>query len=216
MVDALNLPKQPKRMSRIDLEWWILFGIAVAGKSAKQTQEKMRVFLADLPNPKISGSATADKVMARLRETATPFERVNYLISQGKLLSQMRKHKLGKYKLFNQAFRSAIKLDLDTITVEALEKIPGIGPKTARMVAMYGFPDTCGDVAVLDTHILKWLRLRGYAAPKSTPQAGKRYLLLEQAFIAEAKKVGKTPAELDTEIWQAYAIKPGFTDSYEK
>jgi len=216
MVDALNLPKQPKRMSKTDLEWWILFGIAVAGKGAKQTQEKMRVFLSDIPNPRISGSTTSDTVMAEFRKTATPFERVRYLISEGKLLSQMRKHKLGKYKLFNKAFRSAIKLDLDTITVEALEQIPGIGPKTARMVAMYGFPDTCGDVAVLDTHILKWLRLKGYNAPKSTPQAGKKYLTLEQAFIAEAKKEGKTPAELDTEIWQAYAIKPGFTDSYEQ
>ncbi len=210
MVDALNLPKQPKRMSRNDLEWWILFGIAVAGKGAKQTQEKLRTFLDDMPHPRISGQVVG------WTPPESPFSRVRYLISEGKLLSQMRKHKLGKYKLFNKAFRAAINIDLRCITVLTLEEVPGIGPKTARMIAMYGFPDTAGEVAVLDTHILKWLKLRGYDAPKSTPPAGKRYHALERAFIVEAKKAGKSPAELDTEIWQAYAIKPGFTDSYEQ
>jgi thermostable 8-oxoguanine DNA glycosylase len=112
---------------------------------------------------------------------------------------------MGKYKLYNKAFRAAVNIDLDSISVESLEKVPGIGPKTARMTAMYGFPDTAGEVAVLDTHILKWLRLKGYDAPKSTPQAGKRYLQLEQAFIAEAKKRSMSSAELDTSVWKSYA-----------
>ena len=184
-VDPTNLPK---RMSRPQLEWWILFGICVAGKSAKGTEKKLKFFLS-LPG----------------LQDRNPFHIVNFMIATGNLHRCLKRAKLGKYKLFNKAFRAAVLIDLDNISVGSLEKVPGIGPKTARMTAMYGFPDTAGEVAVLDTHILKWLRLKGYAAPKSTPQAGRRYLQLEQAFIAEAKKAGKTPAELDTEIWQAYA-----------
>lgn len=199
-VDSYNIPK---RMTKVQLEWWILFGICVAGKSAKGTEKKLRAFLDDMPYPRISGSSVTEAAMEKFQTTATPFERIRYLISQGKLLSQMRKHKLGKYKLYRKAFPAAVQIDLDNVTVESLEKVPGIGPKTARMTILYYEPDA--SVVPLDTHVLKFLRTLGYAAPKSTPQSGRRYLELEQAFIAEAKKRGKTVRELDTEVWQSYA-----------
>jgi hypothetical protein len=192
-VDPHNLPK---RMNRQQLEWWIIFTICVAGKSAKQTREKLDAFLDDMPVPRVSGNQTPPNI-------PTPFGRVRYLLSEGKLLQRLKKHKMGKYKLFNKAFREAIKLDLDNITVESLLKVPGIGPKGSRMIILYYEPDA--SVVPLDTHILKQLRAWGYDAPKSTP-TGRRYLELEKAFIEEAKKRGKTVRELDTAVWNSYAI----------
>jgi hypothetical protein len=46
-VDSYNIPK--RMMTKIQLEWWILFGICVAGKGAKTTEKKLRAFLDDMP-----------------------------------------------------------------------------------------------------------------------------------------------------------------------
>ncbi len=187
-VDSYNIPK---RMTKVQLEWWILFGICVAGKSAKGTEKKLRAFLDDIRDT-MPGY-----------EGVSPFEIIKHAIYYRNLNYYLRKHKLGKYKLYRKAFPAAVSIDLDNVTVESLEKVPGIGPKTARMTILYYEPEA--NCVPLDTHVLKWLKLQGYAAPKSTPQSGRRYLELEQAFIAEAKKRGKTVRELDTEVWQSYA-----------
>lgn len=187
-MDPTNLPK---RMTKLQLEWWILFGICVAGKSAKGTEKKLTALL--------------DDMQSLMSETSSsPFTLVRTAIERGRLGHLLRKHKMGKYTLFNKAFRAAVQIDLDTITIQSLEKVPGIGPKTARMTILYYEPEV--DCVPLDTHILKWLKLHGYDAPKSTPQSGKRYLELEKAFIAEAKKRGKSVREFDTEVWQSYRI----------
>lgn len=163
----------------------------MAGKSAKQTEKKLTDLLNDIP-------ATPGCVASY-----APFARVQTAIRLRKLGHFLKKHKMGKYKLFNKAFRAAIKIDLDNITVESLMKVPGIGPKTARMTILYYEPGA--NVVPLDTHILKWLKAQGYNAPKSTP-TGRRYLELEKAFIAEARKRKMTVRALDTEVWKSYAI----------
>jgi hypothetical protein len=189
MVDAFNLPK---RMTKIQLEWWILFGICVAGKSARQTQDKLNAFL---------DAGTGCRWEGDCLESA--FARVRFFIKYKKLGWRLRHFRIGQYTRINKAFRAAVNLDLDNLTIEALEAVPGIGPKTARMTILYYEPNA--SVVPLDTHILKFLRSRGYDAPKSTPPAGGKYLLLEQAFIAEAKKQNMTVRDLDTQVWQQYA-----------
>jgi hypothetical protein len=179
-------------MTRPQLEWWILFGICVAGKSATQTQVKLDGLLAEM------------QVFLSVH-TLTPFGCVRWAIEGGQLGRLLRKHRMGKYKLFGKAFRAAINLDLNNISVKALEKVPGIGPKTARMTILYYEPGA--NVVPLDTHILKFMRSLGHDAPKSTP-SGRRYLELEKAFVAEAKRRGKTVRELDTEVWTKYARQP--------
>jgi len=47
-------------------------------------------------------------------------------------------------------------LDLATCSVSDLEKIRGIGPKTARMFVLCARPNQ--KLAVLDTHILSFMR----------------------------------------------------------
>jgi len=136
----------------------------------------------------------------------TPFQKINGAIADGSLLRKLKKHKTGKYMLTNKGFREAVKLDLDRITIDKLEAVHGIGMKTARMILLYYIPGL--DLVPLDTHILKFLRTLGLEAPKATPGNRKLYLQLEAAFVAEAKRQGKTTRALDTEVWKYYANKP--------
>ena len=57
-------------------------------------------------------------------------------------------------------------------------------------------------IATLDVHILKWLRSKGINAPRQTPQNELSYKKLENRFLELADERGKTPAELDLEIWK--------------
>ena len=68
--------------------------------------------------------------------------------------------------------------------------------------------------AALDVHILRWLRTKGYDAPKGTP-TGERYRELELNFISEAEKRGMTPAELDSAIWYEAARGVKWDDPLE-
>jgi endonuclease III len=94
-------------------------------------------------------------------------------------------------------------LDLQTCTAEELENIYGIGMKTSRCFILHSREGA--QYAGLDTHVLKFLRAEGYAAPKATPPK-KKYLELEKIFLEIAKKKNKLPADLDLEIWNAYSI----------
>lgn len=181
-------------MTKPQLEWWILFGICVAGKGAKQTEAKLNAFLDISPASEWTGECKH-----------SPFARVRFFMRHKQLGWRLRHFKMGQYKRINKAFRAAVNLDLDNISIESLERVPGLGPKTARMTMLYYKPNQ--EIAVLDTHILKFLRELGYNAPKSTP-SGKRYRDLEQIFLAEAKRRGQTAKELDTEIWHYYASRP--------
>jgi hypothetical protein len=186
-VDPTDLPPL---MSPQQLEWWILFGICVAGKSAKQTEVKLNALL--------------DKMYSRSPAARSPFEAVRAAIRQDALDDLLQEYKTGKYALYTKAFRKVVYIDTRTrVTVGELIQIPGIGPKTARMIVLYAYPDaTC---VPLDTHVLKYLRTLGYGAPMSTPPAGRKYMVLEQAFVMEAEKRGMTVRELDTMVWKFYS-----------
>ena len=173
---------------RANKEYWVLFGICVANKSAEQTSKKMKQFFS----------------FAHARDE-TPFETVSSIIAFGTLGIVLRRFKFGQYTRIERAWSEVVKLDVDKdLSVAKLESIHGIGPKTARMLMLYVEPDL--EVAPLDTHVLKYLRLMGVPnVPKGTPPGGPAYKRLEDIFIAEAKAQGKTPRQLDSEVWNAYS-----------
>jgi len=183
-MDVANMPKVVPMEER---EWFVLFAICVAGKSAKQTQGKVNDYL---------------RIYSR---KFTPFQVVQRDVNAGVLGVALRTHRMGQYKRIERAFTEVSKLDVRTdLTVEKLEAIPGIGPKTARFIVLYTNPDA--DCVPLDTHILKYLKSRGYeGVPKSTPPAGKKYRQLEARFQMEAADHGKSVRQLDTEVWSSYA-----------
>jgi thermostable 8-oxoguanine DNA glycosylase len=88
--------------------------------------------------------------------------------------------------------------------VQELESVKGIGPKTARFFLLHSRPNQ--EIAVLDTHILHWMRDNGIKAPKTTP-SGEKYLKFEKMFIDIAKKNDISIADLDLRIWTAYSSK---------
>lgn len=93
-------------------------------------------------------------------------------------------------------------LNLKSCSVDDLENIYGIGPKTARCFLIHSRPNM--RFAGLDTHILKYLRGLGYEVPKTTP-TGKKYKEIEQIFLNLVDKSGKSVAEFDLEIWRKYS-----------
>lgn len=145
----------------------------------------------------------ARKVVGRLLEgDRLPFQTIHGLISDDRLDAALRLVRSGSYTRLGRCLPELIKLNPTTCTVEELEAVPGVGPKTARAFLLWTRPDS--RYAALDTHILKYLRFLGYAAPKSTP-TGRKYQDLEIAFIQQAEVLGMTPAALDSQVWEHYA-----------
>jgi len=184
MLDPMNMTVAQRPQ---DKEYLAVFAVCVAGKTAATMAGKVRELLAGTHK--------------------SPFAKLDLMRRTGTLEQDLRGVRIGQYKRVERALSELCQLDAKKdLTVENLEDIPGIGPKTARFIVMYTDPKA--RVAALDTHILKWLGKRGYAVPKTTPPAGPIYKRLEQAFLKECDIRGKTPQELDTEIWQANARKP--------
>jgi hypothetical protein len=176
-------PRQITNYSRSDyeLQEFILFSVAVAGKSSDMQARKLDIFLAP--------------------HTEMPFDRILRLELQGNLVDVMKQSKIGQYTRIRKAWLglSLSGLDLRTCTVKELEAIPGIGPKTARFFLLHSRPNQ--NFAVLDTHILGWMRSKGYNAPKATPSQPK-YGVLEVTFLKECEVAGMSPADMDLQIWK--------------
>ena len=184
MIDPSNI-KSPIT-DRNTLEEFLVFAICVAGKPAFRTAQKVEQLL--------------DCWLG-----STPFKKIRNMIRWNTLGLRLRAYGLGQYRRIEAALRRLVDLDLANLTVEVLEEIPGIGPKTARFVMLYHKPELA--CVPLDTHILAYLRERGYNAPLHTPGSRVRYNELEAAFKVEANKLGVSVLELDTRVWNARALR---------
>ena len=164
---------------------FLMFTIIVSGKNSKVQSEKLASFLYPAEAAGI-----------------TPYELIKQLNSVGMLEHSLRFNKVGQYNRITRAFNEMLELDLDNCMVDELEEIHGVGPKTARFFLLHTRKN---DVyAVLDTHILRWMREElGIPTPKNTP-SGKRYTDLEQDYINHCIINGLDPATLDLEIWSRY------------
>ena len=175
--------------SRDDLEELLFFCVAVAGKMSRTVGPAVKRFFAER------------------KYNESPFYYLRRLLDNQQLLSQMRLHKLGQYTKLLKFSLHITKEHLDpTIAgLETLESIHGIGPKTARFFLLYTRPDL--NIAVLDTHILAYLREHGYAAPKATPQNRAQYRELELLVLKLAKQANMSPVAFDDHIWNTRSKK---------
>jgi thermostable 8-oxoguanine DNA glycosylase len=190
MIDPTTITNYNR--TEAELEEFLLFCIMVAGKNAKQTAKKLDEFL-HVSN--MLNQSPFDYLNDKLKGIGLD---LNFVIKECKL---------GQYKRLERAFKGILQFKnrLKEVSVEELESVSGIGSKTSRFFVLHSRPDQ--QVAVLDTHILKWMYSQGYDVPKSTPPKG-RYGLIEKQFLTEAWKHEKTPAEFDLEIWKQYSQKP--------
>lgn len=173
-------------LSQAELELRLVYAIVVAGKSARFANDViLRLF------PEAARTA--------------PFEYIRELLEDPPILGlRLRAARTGKYTVLENALRwlTSCNLDLAAVTPEQLAACPGVGPKTGRFFVVWTRPEERH--AVLDVHVLRWLRSQGYDTPTATP-SGSRYAALEGAFLKEADDRGLTPRELDSLIWDAAA-----------
>lgn len=183
MVDPYNVTNFSR--SRWELEEYFLFCAAVAGKKATMIAGKITQFLME---------ARADE---------TPFEYVRRLVDEDRLTQRLKEVRLGKYAVLSSAYALAATTEgLLEAEPEVLETIPGVGPKTARFFILH--TRRGARVAVIDTHVLKYLKSRGRKVPKGFP-TGRVYARLEAIMLEEMDASGMDRAEFDLAIWSHYA-----------
>jgi len=167
------------------LEEVLLFWVLVAGKTASIISKALEKILNSLPG-------------------STPFEKIRG-VGKNNLPKLLKDHGIGCFNLKARALWELVNsnLNLKTCSVDDLEKIYGIGPKTARCFIIHSRPNA--SCAGLDTHILKFLRAKGHNVSNNTPSSKKQYKELEQVFLNYVKESGKSVAEFDLEVWNSYA-----------
>lgn len=180
------------RLGKAGLEEVLLFWVTAAGKNALTSARCLNNLLNSW-RPRA----------AKVKRNPTPFEIVRYISQAGNLPMELKNNGIGCYNHKSKTFLSLAwsYMDLRTCTLEQLEAIPGIGPKTARCFLIHSRPNQ--PYAGLDTHVLKFLRDKGHDAPKSTP-TGRKYRKLETIFLEYVLKSGKTVAEFDLDVWLKY------------
>lgn len=176
------------------MEEFVIFSICVHGKRADVQAKKVSLLLAHLRDD------------SRLY-WATPFTLLRWAHGRKKLRQYLESVRLGQYTrlmgIFDRLLYTVLHWDEPEQYMAALEKIPGIGPKTVRFIALHSHPNM--RIAALDTHILRYLREQGYDAPKLTPTSPRRYAELEENFLAECDMHGVEPAVFDLAIWNMYS-----------
>lgn len=178
-----------------ELQEFLLFCVLVQGKRSDIQTKKLHWFLDYLAH--ITGCDMPFKMM----DIAMNYE--DDETGETLLDEAMRKFGLGQYGRLFQAIEDMIRLpDLRTVTVKELVKCHAIGPKSARFFVVHSRPNAWH--AVLDTHVLKWLRLQGVECPERTPQ-GKLYAKIEKIFLTFVRKSGLSVAEFDLNIWKSFA-----------
>lgn len=181
MIDPINITKYDQ--SQKELEEVLLFWICAAGKNG------------------VTAARCLENLLTTWRsKSETPFEVIRRISD---LPAEMKRHGIGCYNAKAKTFLCLIDkgFDLTSCTVEDLESVPGIGPKTARCFLIHSRRNQ--EYAGLDTHILKFLRDNGHDVPKSTP-AGKKYKELEQVFLKYAKAAKMSVADFDLRVWNKY------------
>jgi hypothetical protein len=196
MIDPRNITKYDR--SADELQEFLLFAIVVAGKKSDVQAQKLDEFL--------------ERICSTfyINEGQLPNDYFHALLWLG--MKRIRSHlcevRMGQYDRITRAFWEAAHLgpDLAMVSLRRLEEVKGIGPKTARFFLLHSRRDA--NCAVLDTHILKFLRNNDVPdVPPSTPQSAVIYERLEQKFLEFVAETRYTVAEYDLLIWKMFARK---------
>lgn len=192
MIDPTNITKFDRTES--ELEEFLLFCILVAGKNSNVQAKKLEEFL-----------------QHALISIMSPFEQIKDIHSNKStdlLMYWIKRCKLGQYRRIWKCFTQLLSLQgkLSTCTIDDLEAIYGIGPKTGRFFLTHTRPNQ--SFGVLDVHLLRHMREDlGIPTPKQTPSSKRQYEKLEAKLLQEVKRSGKTTAEYDLDIWKKYSEK---------
>ncbi len=194
MIDPYNITNYER--SKNELEEFLLFCIVVAGKTAYIQARKLDEFLKSV------------NTRLMMPENINPFQTIKSAEQHGILFEEIKKAKLGQYKKIYSGFKyiSEKEYNLNKMTPEILEKIPGVGMKTSRFFLLHSDIFYTNKIAILDTHILKFIKENiDERAPKSTPVIPLTYRFWEDMFLRWCSDNNKNMAEFDLEVWKSYA-----------
>lgn len=168
-----------------ELEYMFLLALLVAGKNARVAH------------------AALERLLAPIRITGErPLQYLKRLHAESVLESELRAQRTGQYTKILRCLTTywENEFDLQTCDIDDLEALPGIGPKSSRFFLMYSRPGyRC---AVLDVHILRFMRRHGINTPKHTPQNREKYKELEAEYLELAERLGVDPTQLDDAVWR--------------
>jgi len=162
----------------------LLFSIMAAGKSANRTSDALNYMMHTLPGN-------------------TPFDKIRTMVKRQDALEKLKTFRIGQHNRILKAFRAVVDFDVDATPPdpEKLREIPGIGLKTSCFVSLVY--DRTLPVAVLDTHVLKFLRNRlEIEAPMGTPTSVRIYDRLSKPIIRLAELLGVTYGDLNIVLWR--------------
>lgn len=175
--------------SQEEMELFSIFCICVAGKTASIMAKMVNDFLSNCG------------------KEGTPFQRIISMHNDGTLLENLKRAKTGKYNVLERGLYelATSNLDLYSCTPDDLEKITGVGMKTSRFIILHSRKNA--RVAIIDTHILKYLRDIGVNNVPDKIPPRRKYLELEQIILSEADRLNMTVADFDLNTWTWYANK---------
>jgi len=183
----MNYKLNPDNITRFDytrdeLELNILFWIFAAGKNGHTAARCLSNLL--------------DYWSSKSNKTR-PFEIIDNIEF---LPLELKKFGVGCFNNKAKTIKSLIdkKLDLKECSLQDLESVWGLGPKSVRCFLIHTRENQ--KYAGLDRHVLRYLRNLGYDVPDHTPNR-MQYSRIEKIFLDHAEKSGKTISELDLEIW---------------
>ena len=184
MVDPTKITNY--NLSQSELEEVVLFWVCAAGKNG------------------VTAARALDKFLSFCDLSVSPFVKIKNIDQNFCLEELMKSAGIGCYNNKAKTFRALAydQFDLKKCSVEDLESIPGIGPKTARCFLIHSRPNQ--NLAGLDTHVLKFLKDCGFQVPRATP-TGKKYKNLENVFLQICKISKLSVSELDLKIWRVYS-----------
>ena len=194
MINPYQITNYNRRSS--ELEEFLLFCIVVAGKTAYIQAQKLEDFLVSV-NKRLM-----------MPENINPFQTLKSAEQHGILMEEILKAKLGQYKKIYSGFKyiCSNQYDLNKMTPELLEKIPGVGMKTSRFFLLHSDSFYSNKIAILDTHILKFIKENiDDKAPKSTPTIRVTYKYWDDRFLFWCEQNNKNVADFDLEVWKSFA-----------
>ena len=179
-IDPKNITNFNRTIAELQSFW--LFSLFVAGKNSDYASQCLSRLLSKAKN-----------------QEQNPFDYLRELGETG-IHNALVAAKIGQYGRLTKAITQSLSLDLRTATLQDLMSVHGCGPKTARFFLLHSRPQC--ECAVLDTHILAWMRSKGVDAPPSTP-SGEKYLFLERVFLnlAQSEFPYMSIAQIDLLIW---------------
>ena len=198
VVDPFNITDFNRTEEQLQV--FLMFCVAVAGKKAVMISKKINTFLCSL-------ELMYEDLAIKRYGSAKPFDLLRVARDKSGMRYWIEHTKLGKTKVLSQAFTEFADwadsgLSLETISIDQLESVCGIGFKTSRFFLLHSRQDQ--KIAVLDTHLLHFLRDKGYDAPAVTPSSKQRYSELEAVVLKLAKKAKKSVADFDLWVWRKY------------